>query len=136
VTQNSAAETITPAAEPVLYVEDRTVTAKWNVGPADEDGWQSEARLMVSHWPSAKRYDAQLQVSRVKVEDGITSEDLSYSALENKVVIAEQATTKRFSRYTLNAVYENALAELRRRFEDGDDAVTAYFDPTSDTHAA
>ncbi|WP_018685331.1 hypothetical protein [Actinokineospora enzanensis] len=135
MTENSATETFTPAAEPVKTVADRTITATWNVGPADENGWQPQARLMVSHWKSVKRYDAQLRVGRVKDEGGSVSDMLNYSALANKVVIAEQDAT-RFSRNTLNAVYENALTLLRRRFEDGEDAVTAYFDPTSDKHAA
>lgn len=134
MTDNSVTETFTPGADPVLYVEDRTITAVWKVGQPDENGWQPEARLMVSHWPNAKRYDAQLRVGRVKVEDGFTSEMLNYSALANKVDIAEQDAA-RFNRNTFKAVYEKALAELRLRFEDGDGAVRAYFDPASDMHA-
>jgi hypothetical protein len=135
VTENSATETVTPAAEPVKDIADRTITATWNVGPADENGWQPQARLVVSHWPSGKRYDAQLRVGRVKKEGVFVSEMLNYGALAHKVVILEQDAT-RFNRNTLSAVYENALTLLRSRFEDGEDAVTAYFDPTSDKHAA
>ena len=135
MTENSTTEMVTPAAEPTKTVDDRTITATWNVGPIDENGWQAQARLVVSHWPSVKRYDAQLRVGRVKKEGVFVSEMLNYSALANKVVIAEQ-DAKRFNRNTLNAVYENALALLRSRFEDREDAVTAYFDPASDKHTA
>lgn len=135
MTENNATETITPAAEPKKHVADRTITASWNVGPADENGWQPQARLMVSHWPNAKRYDAQLRVGRVKKEGMFVREELNYGALAHKVIILEQDAS-RFNRNTFNALYENALGLLRSRFEAGEEAVTVYFDPTSDKHAA
>lgn len=133
--ENSATEPFTPAAEPEKKEGDRSITATWNVGQADENGWQPQARLMVHHWPSVKRYDAQLRVGRVKKEGVYVSEMLTGGALAHKVVILEQ-DANRYSSKTLNTVYETALALLRSRFEDGEDAVTDYFDPESDKHAA
>jgi hypothetical protein len=139
MTETSTTETFTPATDPGKHLDDRTITAKWNVGHADEDGWQPQARLVVTHWKSTRRYEATLRVAREKTEarDGMTvvSELHNLSAMASKVVILEQDAS-RFNRNMLNAVYENALALLRSRFENGEDAVTAYFDPTSVEHAA
>jgi len=124
----------TPAAEPLKDEHDRTITATWTVGEADDEGWRPQARLVVSHYPQAKCFHAKLQPVRQKREDGFVSEMLNYNALTYAELIRTQPTN-RFSRTTLNTVYHDALDELRTRFANGDVAVTPYFDPTSDRHA-
>lgn len=139
MTDTSTPTTFSPADDPVKVVGDRRITAKWNLGPVDEDGWQRQARLVVNHWKDTRRYTAALRVSREKVEKrgGVTieSELMTYDGVTSKLSILEQDAS-RFSCKTLDTVYDTALALLRSRFEDGEDAVTDYFDPTSNTHGA
>ncbi len=117
---------------------DRHITAKWNVGQPDADGWYRQARLVVDHSMHTRRYEAELVVGREKVEMrgrvGITSERPNISQTRRRVLLHQQDAS-RLNRGTLNTLFESALAELRRRFAEGDEAVTAYFDPTSVEHA-
>lgn len=136
MTENNATATVTPAADPVDVVYgDRTIVAKWNVGEADEYGCQPRAHLEVYYWKSARSYRAELRTVRFKIEAYGVTEKHNLSLTAKNTVIHEQKAT-RFNRNTFSAAYHKALADLRSRFEDGDEAVTAYFDPTSDKHNA
>lgn len=138
MTETSTPTIFSPADDPVTVEGERRIAATWNVGPADEDGWQPQARLVVDHWKGSKRYTAALRVGREKVEKRgnttIVSELLNYAAIARSVPILERDAS-RFSRKTLHTVFETALTLLRDRFESSEDDVTAYFDPTSAVHA-
>lgn len=134
MTDTHAPETFTPAAKPMTERGERTIIAAWNVGHADEDGWQPQAWLEISHWKKARCYDAVLHVARVKTEDGVPCQKFNASAMANEEEILKRDAASRFNRYTFAAVHEDALAQLRKRFEAGDEAVTSFFDPTSDKY--
>jgi len=136
VIESRSPEVFTPATTPDTQGPDggRTISATWKIGEPSDDNWQPQALLKVSHWSSTKSYKAVLSASRAQLTDPgpgalvlAVQQDMGMSARREVLAIA---AAPRFDGRKLNAVFEAALAELRRRFQDGDQAVTVFFDPT------
>jgi hypothetical protein len=106
--------------------------AKWNVGDLDGRGRQPVACLSVRHHKGAG-YVATLSV--MWTEDNDRARVEHYKLLDPAVKIDEQAAA-RFSRPSLNKLYEKALAEVRRRFKEGDADVVSHFDAASAAYTA
>jgi hypothetical protein len=59
---------------------DRTITARWNQGPLNAEGWQRQSLLTVQHFVR-RGYRATVSVSAVRRGDGFTEEDLGPPSL-------------------------------------------------------
>jgi hypothetical protein len=90
------------------------------------------ACLSVRH-RKGRGYVATLSV--MWTEDDSESRVEHYKVLGPAVKIDEQAAA-RFSRPSLNKLYEKALAEVRRRFKEGDADVVNHFDAASAAYTA
>ena len=118
-----------PAADPRRDTGDRLITASWPVGPLSESGEQKRATLKVMHHKGTG-YTAVLATMHETIEKWGVTQRLNLSFRRREVSIHTRDAA-RFNRKVFEEVYTTALAELRARFDNGDDAVTTYFDPDS-----
>lgn len=102
---------------------DRTITARWNQGEPNAEGWQRQGVLTVTHHVR-RGYRAIATNSEVRSGDMFREEKLG---LFQSAVVIDVTTNARFSARQLAQVYTNALSELRRKLHDGDATLAAYF---------
>jgi hypothetical protein len=102
---------------------DRTITARWNQGEPNAEGWQRQSLLTVTHHVR-RGYRAIVMNSEVRSDEMIREEKLG---LMQYAVVIDVPTNARFSSRQLAQVYTNALSELRRKLNDGDTTLAAYF---------
>ncbi len=123
----------TPLTEPICEGPGtaRTIYGLWLVGGPGDDGYQAYAELRVTH-DVGRGYSAQLGVRSARTEDYGTSFRLQIHLRPERIAVDGP---KRFNRAKLSEIFEDAVTELRRRFEAGDEAVTVYFDRSSEVFA-
>lgn len=102
---------------------DRTITARWNQGEPNAEGWQRQSLLTVTHH-LRRGYRAIATNSEVRSGEMFREEKLG---LLQYAVVIDVPTNARFSARRLEQVYTNALSELRRKLNDGDATLAAYF---------
>ncbi|WP_433635472.1 hypothetical protein [Nocardia sp. CA-120079] len=108
---------------------DRLLTASWPVGPMAESGEQKRATLKVSYHKGTG-YRAILGIMHETIGKYAVTQRLNLSFSRREVTIHTQDAA-RFNRKIFGEIYTAALTELRTRYENGDTAVTTYFDPDS-----
>ena len=108
---------------------ERSAAVKWHVGSPDTEGYQPQALLEV-HYRRGNGYTATLRASREKQEEWGVSQVLNLSFSAPSVVIST-STADRFSRRTLLAELDNAIAVLRRLYEAEASDIREFFDPAA-----
>jgi hypothetical protein len=103
----------------VITRGDREISARWNLGTATVDGWQSLAILTV-RYVKGHGYRAMLNTTRFRSIAGLQEDDVD---LLRSVVIRYERISVRFSRGGLDAAYTAALMQLWQRAALGDSAV-------------
>lgn len=101
----------------------RSITARWNQGEPNAEGWQRQSRLTVTHYVR-RGYRAIVMNSEVRSDEIGRAEKLG---VMQYAVVVDVATNARFSAQRLANEYTNALSELRRKLNDGDATLAAYF---------
>jgi hypothetical protein len=102
---------------------DHTITARWNQGEPDAEGWQRHGVLTVTHYVR-RGYRATVATSEVRSGDGLHEENLGMCQYAEVLAVP---TSARYSSRQLEQVYTNALSELRRQLDAGDADLAAYF---------
>ena len=102
---------------------DRTITARWNQGEPNAEGWQRQSVLTVTHYVR-RGYRAIVMNSEVRSDEIGRAEKLG---VMQYAVVIDVATNARFSARQLAQVYTDALSELRRKLNDRDATLAAYF---------
>jgi len=112
-----------PTAEPERRTEGRRITGVWMVGQPDQKGWQQQVHLTVAYYKS-HGYTANLCVRHERTTSLGTEIRFDVGSATTRV---DHQPGTRFHAATLTRVYDTALATVRRRYENNDDRIVAFF---------
>ncbi|RJQ66178.1 hypothetical protein D5S17_35730 [Pseudonocardiaceae bacterium YIM PH 21723] len=124
----------TPLAEPVFRAGCKELGAEWALGPGASEA-APFALLVIQYVAETSRYQAWLTGAlRTNFAPDLIMVSRTAAAFRAMILLgnwrAEQCSAER-----LEQLRDECLAEVRSRFEAGDQDVTVHFDPTSALYA-
>lgn len=120
-----------PHVQPRIENAFQSIAGIWDVGEPDHEGFRAQTTLVVLF--TGASYWVHLSVGAVRREGDHSRTVIDGGPLPSTILNEVDGKT-RFHRGTLNNLFTMSLAEVQRRFDDGDPVIRSYFDPASDRH--